>query len=228
MLSAREGLDDDHRGAAVSAHEGGPGAVVIGAGVARVSGRRWRGLMQKIASGGDVALTVGVGEQSIVADAMKARGQHVQQEAAHELLGRQAHRFEARVSVFAIVLPAERDAAIVQCQEPRVCDRHSMGVAGQIGENLFRSGEGALGVDDPLTLAQWHEPVGKGLGIGQIEVLAEELKLTVTMQVLELFEEAAPEETREHPYREEEARLARHPAIGMVRPPPGTMPCTCG
>jgi hypothetical protein len=101
--------------------------------------------MQKIASGGDVALTVGVGEQSIVTDAMKARGQNVQQEAAHELLGRQAHRFEASVSVFAIVLPAERDAAIIQRQKPRVGDRDSMGVAGKIGENLFRSCERTLG-----------------------------------------------------------------------------------
>jgi len=31
VLSAREGLDDEHRRAAVSAHEGRPGAAVIGA-----------------------------------------------------------------------------------------------------------------------------------------------------------------------------------------------------
>ena len=60
---------------------------MIGAAVAGVNRRRWRGLMQKIASGGDVALTVGVGEQPVVADAMEAAGQHVQQEAAHELVG---------------------------------------------------------------------------------------------------------------------------------------------
>ena len=79
MLSAREGLDDEHRRAAMSAHEGGPGTAVIGAAVAGGSGRRWRRLMQKIASGGDVVLAVGVGEQAVVADAMKAGGQHVQQ-----------------------------------------------------------------------------------------------------------------------------------------------------
>ena len=118
MLSACEGLDDEHRRAAVSANEGGPGAEVIGAVIAGGSGRRWRGLMQKRASGGDVALAFGVGEQSVVTDAMKARGQHVQQEAAHELIGRQAHPFEACTPVFAVVLPAERDAAIVQCHEP--------------------------------------------------------------------------------------------------------------
>ena len=92
-----------------------------------------------------------------------------------------------------------------------------MGVAGQIGEHLLRSCERALGVDDPLALAQRHEPVGKGLGVGQIEVIAEELQLPATMQVLEFFEEAAPEQARQHPHREEEPRLARHPAIGIGR-----------
>ena len=73
--------------------------------------------MQKFASGGDVALAVSVGEQSVMTDAVKATRQDVQQEAAHELLGRQAHRFVARASMFAVVLPAERDATIVQCHE---------------------------------------------------------------------------------------------------------------
>src|ERR1700677_1047481 len=90
-----------------------------------------------------------------------------------------------------------------------------MGVALQIGENLLRSCERSLGVDHPLALAHWCEPVGEGIGVGQIEVLAEELELAVAMGVLELFEEAAPEQPREHPDREEEARLARHPAVGI-------------
>jgi len=35
--------------------------------------------MQQFASGGNVVLAVGVGEQAIVADAMKARGQPIAQ-----------------------------------------------------------------------------------------------------------------------------------------------------
>ncbi|MGC2033311.1 MAG: hypothetical protein WA642_25070 [Steroidobacteraceae bacterium] len=48
-MSAREGLDDEHRRAAVSAQEGGPRASVIGAAIAGLNGRRWRRLMQKLA-----------------------------------------------------------------------------------------------------------------------------------------------------------------------------------
>ena len=70
--------------------------------------------MQQLPNGRDVVLAVGVGEQTVVADAMEARGQHVQQEAAHELFGRYGHGFIAGASVFAVVLPTERDAAIVR------------------------------------------------------------------------------------------------------------------
>jgi hypothetical protein len=52
-----------------------------------------------------------------VTDAMKARGKDMQQEAAHELLGRDGHGFVACASVFAVVLPAEGDAAIIRCDE---------------------------------------------------------------------------------------------------------------
>ncbi len=92
-----------------------------------------------------------------------------------------------------------------------------MGVAGQISENLLRSCERTLSVDHPLTLTQRHEPVGEGIGVGQIHVFAEELELTVPVGVLELFEEATPEQPREHPNGEEEPWLARHPAIGLRR-----------
>ena len=74
--------------------------------------------MQQIASGGDIVLAVGVSEKAVVADAMKAGGQHVQQEAAHELFGAQGHGFVARPCVFAIVLPAEGDTTIIQGQKP--------------------------------------------------------------------------------------------------------------
>jgi hypothetical protein len=129
MLCAGEGLDDEHGRAAVPAHEGGPVGSVAGAIIAGICGKLGRRLMQKLSCGGDVSLAVGVGEQSIVADAVKAARQHVQQEAAHELLGAQAHRFVAHLSMFAVVLPAEGDAAIIQGDEARVGDRHPMGVA---------------------------------------------------------------------------------------------------
>jgi hypothetical protein len=37
------------------------------------------------------------------------------------------------------------------------------------------------------------------------------------MRVLKLFEEAAPKQTRQHPYQEEKTRLAGYPPIGVER-----------
>ena len=60
-----------------------------------------------------------------------------------------------------------------------------MGVARQIGKNLFRSSERPLGVDDPLALAERCEPVGKcPSASAKIDMLAEELQLSMTMEAL--------------------------------------------
>jgi hypothetical protein len=69
-----------------------------------------------------------------------------------------------------------------------------MGVAGQISKNLLWACEGALGVDDPLALTERCEPVRERIGVGQIDVLAEELQESVTMGVLKFLEEATPEQ----------------------------------
>lgn len=126
MLSACEGLNDDHRGAAVPADERGPQGGVAGERIRLVRGRFGHRLMQQFANLCDMDLAVGVGEQSIVADAMKAGGQYVQQKAAHELVGTQGHRFVARPAVSAVVLPAEGDAALIKRNQPLVGDCNTM------------------------------------------------------------------------------------------------------
>ena len=194
MRSACEGLDDEHRGAAVPADEGGLDGGVAVEGFAAVRGSLDLRLMQQFTHRRDMALSVGVGEQSVVTDAMKTGGQYVQQEAAHELVGTQGHRFVTRPTVSSVVLPPEGDPALITGDKPTVGDRDPMGIARQIGEHRFGSSEGALGIDHPLALAQRREPVGEGLRVRQTGVLAEELELAVTMGVLELFEEAAPKQ----------------------------------
>lgn len=72
MRRACEGLDDDHRGSAVSAHEGGLCAVRAGCRCGQIGGQLRCRPIQELASGGDVFLAVGVGEQPIVSDAVKA------------------------------------------------------------------------------------------------------------------------------------------------------------
>ena len=53
--------------------------------VVRLGQARWHG--EQLAGACDVGGAIAVGEQSVVADAVQAPGQHVRQEAANELVG---------------------------------------------------------------------------------------------------------------------------------------------
>ena len=62
-----------------------------------------------------------------------------------------------------------------------------------------------------------RQPLGKGRRISQMVVLAEELQLACAMCLLQLFNKPAPEQTRKHPNREEEPRLAGNPPRAVQR-----------
>jgi hypothetical protein len=50
----------------------------------------------------------------------------------------------------------------------------AMGVAGEIGENGLRSGEGSLGVDEPIGAAQRRELGVEGVLVGKGREIAED------------------------------------------------------
>ena len=105
---------------------------------------------ERLAGPLDVVRPNGAGEQAVVADAVEAARQHVQEKAADELGGVERHGLEAVAAFDPVVLPLEGDARLVERDEPGVGDRDAMRVAGEIGEDGLRSGEGPLGVDHPL------------------------------------------------------------------------------
>ena len=90
-----------------------------------------------------------------MADTMATRGQNMEQEAADELVGLQFHGFPPLA--MAIVPPFEGDGVIITGYNAAVGDGDAMGIAGEIGEYLFRPGKGALGVNHPIDFARWAE-----------------------------------------------------------------------
>ena len=56
----------------------------------------------------------------------------------------------AALTVMSIVLPAEGDVSVIHRQQPVIGDGHAVRVAGQILQDVFRSSERCLGVDDPV------------------------------------------------------------------------------
>ena len=84
LIAALEDLDDDHGAAAARA--GWLGLGLVG----RFLGR-WRCDIEQAAGAFEMILAPGAGEQAIVADAVKAAGKDMQQEAANELIGAEGH-----------------------------------------------------------------------------------------------------------------------------------------
>src|SRR5215210_499492 len=114
-----EALDDDEATAAAGA------------------GRRWRLVVGGLGVGlirgnwgeqgpdpDDVGDPRSTGEQAVVAHAVEAIGQDVKQEAADELVRREGHGLDPRASrravSGAVILPAERHAALVEGEQPAV------------------------------------------------------------------------------------------------------------
>ena len=76
--------------------------------------------------------------------------QNVQEESPDELLGREGHF--AFLVAMSIVPPTKSDVIAVKRNQSVIGDGHTMGVAPEVAENLFRTTKGRLGINDPLVL----------------------------------------------------------------------------
>src|ERR1019366_5593680 len=96
---------------------------------------------------GQALFAEAIREQSVVADAHEAFGQHVEEEAAQELGCLELHH--ALPAAVGIILPAEADLLSVEADEAVVGDGDAMGVAAEVAQHMFRTAEGRSYVDDP-------------------------------------------------------------------------------
>src|SRR4029077_10607473 len=115
-----------------------------------------------------------VGEEAVVADAMEAIRQGVQEEAADELIGLKRH--ELGLAMMAVLLPAEGNLAVLHRYRPAVGDRVAVGVATEIGEHLLGPAEGPLGVDHPIDPPKLVQAISKGSWSAELGESADEVK----------------------------------------------------
>ena len=155
-----------------------------------IIGRIALGLLatEQLASAFDVVGAGGLGEQAVVADAVQALGQDVDEEAADELVGCERHHLVAIGAFEPIVLVFEADSVFVEREQPAIGDGDTVGVAGQISQYRLGSGEGPFAVDVPSGLAQRRQEGGEGSALGEMTMLAEELQLTGGMRSEKLFQ----------------------------------------
>src|SRR6266849_5537810 len=126
---------------------------------------------------------------------MEALGQHVQQEAPDELVRMKSHRLPAPRAVGAVVLPAERDAGVVGCNETAVRDGDTVGVTGEIAQDLFWSRERRLAIDHPLDVPQRADEALERALVSKTGMRVEELQLAGVVGIHEQRQHLAPEQT---------------------------------
>lgn len=134
--------------------------------------------LKEAASGLEFGLNISRRHQAEVADADKAVGEYMEEEAPDKLLGSQADK---PVGSRVLVVPGtEGNGLAIKGKEPLVGDGHPVGVMPQVAEDMPGSTEGRFGVDDPFDSPEssdppfedhWISPIGDVAGEGELSLL---------------------------------------------------------
>ena len=91
-------------------------------------------------------------------------------------------------------------------------DRHAVGVAAEIAENVFGTTKGRLAVDDPVLTEEGPEERSEHFRFGQKFEIPVEAQLAVLEGALESGDKLATEDSPQHLHGEEEAIARGDPA----------------
>src|SRR3954453_14588103 len=100
-----------------------------------------------------------IAEETVMADAMKAVRQGVQQETPNELIGHQGHHLA--LVVMPVIAPAEADLIARHIDQPAVRNGDAVGVATGVAQGRRGAAKGALGIGPPLRAPQFAEAAGE-------------------------------------------------------------------
>src|SRR6202008_48163 len=135
----------------------------------------WRRRGEKQSAACKLGAAVAIGEEAVMADAVEAVPQRMQEEGGEGTAGGGGNHL-GLVAV-PIAPPAEADLPLFEADEPTVGDGDAMGVAAEIGEDLLRTAEGGRGVDAPFDPTQLPETLLEGALLGQPGEIAEEAEI---------------------------------------------------
>ena len=140
---------------------------IVGRGLAGGHCGWWRRRVQQPPALGELVLPSAIGEEAVVANAVEAGREDVEEHAAEELGRLQGHHPLAGRASSAVVGVAEAHGAVAEAAQALVADGDPVRVAAEVVEDLFGAGEGRLGVDHPLGLAGWSEVLGEAPRVGE-------------------------------------------------------------
>ena len=178
FLTAPKDLDDAHRAAAAGAWFAQGERDDLGCRCRR-GGLFWMRCPEQCADICDIDLAGRAGQQAIVPDTMEAIGQNMDQETAYELGGGQPHHLLPVTRLDAVVLPSEGDRLGISADQTGVRDRHSVGVAAEIGQHRVRPAEGRFGIDHPVGFTEWSEPCSEGARVRQPSQIVVSIQMAI-------------------------------------------------
>ena len=97
-------------------------------------------------------------------------------------MGSECHYLLSFFSIPSVIFPFESDIAVVHLDQSAVGYGDPVRVARQVRQGGFWTGEGFLGVDNPVDLAQRFDEVVEDTPINQACMIAEELQPPALMQ----------------------------------------------
>ena len=102
---------------------------------------------------GEIANSIAVAEQTIVANPLEAGRNDMEEKAADELVVRQRHLARELRFGRAIILILKRHLPVFKSGQTLVAEGDPMGVPSEILNDLLGAAEGRLGINDPFALA---------------------------------------------------------------------------
>ena len=114
---------------------------------------------------GELRLPHPVGQEAEVPQPVEAARRDVQHQPPQEF--HSIERQGAQAVATLVVLVAKGHLAVIQRYEPVVGDGHTVGIAGQVLEDVLGIRDGLFGVDHPLLVAQIGEEPLPERGLGE-------------------------------------------------------------
>jgi len=156
--------------------------------------------------------TASIAEQPVMAQALEATGEHMQQEAPDELGGWEGHHLD-RIA-FPIIAPAEVGDAVLHSDETLLADGDPMGIAPEVRHHLLGAGEGRFSVDDPVLPPDDVQPLRKRGRLRKWSRPSSKLQLPLGEGVVEAVEIFPAKDSREGSDGEKELPPSRrNPAV---------------
>ena len=166
---------------------------------------------------GEVVGARGVGEETVMSNAVKAIRQNVKQEAADEVVAVKGYEAVAVWAFTPIVFPLEGDAAGLESDKPAVGDGDAMGVAREIRQHLIRSSKRPLGVDHPIAAMERLQEGAKRIDVGKIGMLAKEAERAVAVRGDKALQHETSKKSREHAHRQKDIWPTGNPSLAIWR-----------